>query len=73
MTDPAVFAVDAGAFRGVLIDSSAFGFAAFFGVALEADAGALDAVFFKEGATFDFAVAILVRRDGTVVLVSVLF
>jgi hypothetical protein len=47
MTDPAVFAGDAGALRGVLVDSSCFNFGAFFEVAFEAGAGALGAVSFQ--------------------------
>src|SRR5258706_883078 len=73
MTDPAVFAGDTGAFRCALVDSSSFDFSVFFEVALEAGAEELGAVSFKEGATFDFAVARLVRRDGAALFVTVFF
>ena len=74
LTDPAVLAGDAaGAFRDILVDSSSFDFDAFFEVAFEAGAGAFHAVFFEEGAPFDFAVAMLVRRDGAALFVSALF
>lgn len=72
LTDPAVLAGDTGALR-VLGDSSCFNFGAFFGVPFEAGAGALGAVFFEEGAPFDFTVAILVRRDGAAPFASALF
>jgi len=73
LTDPAVLAGDTGALRDVLAGSSCFDFSAFFDVAFEAGAEALGAVFFEEGAPFDFAVAMLVRRDGAALFVSTLF
>jgi hypothetical protein len=73
LTDPAVLAGEARAFRGVLGDSSCFGFGALFEAAFEAGAGALAAVFFEEGATFDFAVAMLARRDGGALFVNAPF
>jgi len=50
-----------------------FDFGAFLEVAFEEGAGALDAVFFEGEALFDFAVAMLVRRDGAALFVSALF
>ena len=67
LTDPAVLAGDAGALRGVLVGSSCFNLGALFEAAFEADAEALDGVF------FEFTVAILVRRDGAALFTSALF
>jgi len=47
MTDPAVFAGDAGALRGVLVNSSCFDFGAFFEVVFEAGTGAFGPVSFQ--------------------------